>query len=72
MLSVIMTTFINILGPGLALRGPEGSLKRAVDGMHGFQNQVGARAPHAASARPRPSAQSTVLRWSIGSTSGAT
>ncbi len=30
---MINTTFLTIWGPGLALRGPEGSMKRAVEGM---------------------------------------
>lgn len=30
---VLTTTFINIFGPGLALRGPAGSMVRAVEGM---------------------------------------
>jgi hypothetical protein len=31
---VLTTTFINIFGPGLALRGPAGSMVRAVEGMN--------------------------------------
>ena len=30
---VVNTTLLIVWGPGLALRGPEGSMKRAVDGM---------------------------------------
>ena len=37
---VINTTFLIIWGPGLALRGPEGSMKRAVEGMLQERQQV--------------------------------
>lgn len=33
-------TALNVRGPGLALRGPEGSLKRAVDVMARYQKRV--------------------------------
>lgn len=40
LVTLITTTLLNIYGPGLALRGPEGSLKRAVDGMRTFMSDV--------------------------------
>ena len=33
LVAVLMSTLCNMWGPGLALRGPEGSMKTAVDGM---------------------------------------
>lgn len=33
MLTVVNATLVAILGPGLALRGPDGSMHKAVDGM---------------------------------------
>ena len=40
MAAAITCTIVNVRGPGLALRGPDGSLKRAVDGMRKYQKQV--------------------------------
>ena len=40
MAAAITCTIVNVRGPGLALRGPDGSLKRAVDGMRRYQKQV--------------------------------
>ena len=40
LLTCIVCTALNVRGPGLALRGPEGSLKRAVDTMRKFQKHV--------------------------------
>eukprot|EP00658_Telonema_sp_P-2_P038741 TRINITY_DN27736_c0_g1_i1.p1 TRINITY_DN27736_c0_g1~~TRINITY_DN27736_c0_g1_i1.p1 ORF type:complete len:191 (-),score=44.92 TRINITY_DN27736_c0_g1_i1:214-786(-) len=37
---VCSTTFICVWGPGLALRGPDGSINRAVDGMMEERDQV--------------------------------
>lgn len=37
LLSCIICTVINVRGAGLALRGPDGSLKRAVDSMRVYQ-----------------------------------
>mmetsp|Transcript_3083 Transcript_3083/g.5437 ORF Transcript_3083/g.5437 Transcript_3083/m.5437 type:complete len:336 (+) Transcript_3083:146-1153(+) len=34
LLTLINATFCNMFGPGLALRGPDGSMQRAVDGMN--------------------------------------
>ena len=39
-MALVKATQLAITGPGLALRGPEGSLKRAVDGMRVFQNDI--------------------------------
>lgn len=40
MITCIMCTALNVRGPGLALRGPEGSLKRSVDLMRTYQRHV--------------------------------
>lgn len=37
MAAAITCTVVNVRGPGLALRGPDGSLKKAVDGMRKWQ-----------------------------------
>merc|ERR1712032_1662603 len=37
---VAMTTCINVMGTGLALRGPEGSMARAAEGMYKQQCSV--------------------------------
>jgi len=37
---VCNTTFITVWGPGLALRGPDGSIDRAIDGMVEERGQV--------------------------------
>eukprot|EP00633_Aureoumbra_lagunensis_P002555 CAMPEP_0197292416 /NCGR_PEP_ID=MMETSP0890-20130614/23202_1 /TAXON_ID=44058 ORGANISM="Aureoumbra lagunensis, Strain CCMP1510" /NCGR_SAMPLE_ID=MMETSP0890 /ASSEMBLY_ACC=CAM_ASM_000533 /LENGTH=272 /DNA_ID=CAMNT_0042766313 /DNA_START=188 /DNA_END=1006 /DNA_ORIENTATION=- len=37
LLACVICTVINVRGPGLALRGPDGSLKRAVDSMRQWQ-----------------------------------
>ena len=33
LITVVSTTLLSMLGPGLALRGPDGSMHRAVDGL---------------------------------------
>ena len=40
MLTCIVCTALNVRGPGLALRGPEGSLRKAVDLMRYYQRHV--------------------------------
>mmetsp|Transcript_24331 Transcript_24331/g.30458 ORF Transcript_24331/g.30458 Transcript_24331/m.30458 type:complete len:245 (+) Transcript_24331:3-737(+) len=40
LLTCVMCTLLNVRGPGLALRGPEGSLKRSVDLMRAYQRHV--------------------------------
>lgn len=37
---VLSTTFVRVWGPGLALRGPKGSMVRAVDGMMKEQDAI--------------------------------
>lgn len=37
---VVTTTFVNVLGTGLALRGPSGSMVRAVEGMIKEQDAI--------------------------------
>lgn len=39
-LCVANTTFLSVWGTGLAMRGPEGSMVRAVDGMYGLRNNI--------------------------------
>ena len=39
MAAAIICMSINVRGPGLALRGPDGSLKRAVEGMRKWQRR---------------------------------
>ncbi len=37
---LIITSFISVFGPGLALRGPEGSMVRDVEGMYQEQKMI--------------------------------